>query len=111
MTEQGTGEREVNKAMMNDVTAEFVRWTKDDAIAVLVEIARDTSSSAVRKDAPKHILLLVGAIDGFKDSEGDWNRSPRGFVMEHPDSPDAPAVRSMIAAKGLIEDAARRTKK
>uniref|UniRef100_E1T7E7 Uncharacterized protein n=1 Tax=Burkholderia sp. (strain CCGE1003) TaxID=640512 RepID=E1T7E7_BURSG len=93
---------------MNDTTAELVRWTKDDAIAAAVAIARDPAATAAeRKCAHSWILLLTGAIDGFKDLEGEEVIEPSAFLSLYRDSPDAPKVRAMVRANRATKRAAR----
>ena len=52
------------------------------------------------------ILLLVGAIDGFTDRDGEENMRPEVFLQLRPESPSAPAVRASIAVRNAIEEAA-----
>ena len=90
----------------------LVNWTKEDAIAACVEVSRDPSATAAeRKDARNMILLLVGAIDGFTDRDGEENMRPEVFLQLRPESPSVPAVRASLAARHAIEQAAGRARK
>ncbi|CAN7312632.1 hypothetical protein [Paraburkholderia terricola] len=98
----------MNEAMANDVTRDFVRWSEDAAIKAAVQVARDPAATAAqRRDAHKYILLLVGAIDGFKDSTGEQITTPKTFLKLHPTSPYAPVVQSALVARNLLRRAAR----
>jgi hypothetical protein len=90
----------------------LVNWTKENAIAACVEVSRDPSATAAeRKDARNMILLLVGAIDGFTDRDGEENMRPEVFVQLWPESPSAPDVRASITARRAIDRAAGRARK
>ncbi|PMS33313.1 hypothetical protein C0Z20_24650 [Trinickia symbiotica] len=87
----------------------LVNWTKENAIAGCVEVSRDPSATAAeRKDARNTILLLVGAIDGFTDRDGEDNMRPESFVQLYPNSPDTPRLQAQIDASRTIEKSSRR---